>query len=242
MSGAAHGGSGGAIRVFIGYDPREAVAFAVLSHSIHARASRPVAIAPVMLSQLGGVYRRPRDPLQSTDFSFSRFLVPYLCGYEGWALFTDCDMLVLDDVARLWDLRDERYAVQVVQHVHVPKEEVKFLGAVQTRYAKKNWSSVMLMNCAKCTALTPEYVNAASGLELHQFKWLGDDARIGALPRRWNHLVGYDAPDPHASLVHYTIGGPYFEAYRECEYAGEWFAEREAMLAAEQRACTAAAH
>jgi hypothetical protein len=229
------------IRVFIGYDDREAVAFSVLSHSIHTRASRPVAVAPVMLSQLEGTYRRERNPLQSTDFSFSRFLTPYLCDFEGWAIFTDCDMLVLDDIAKLWDLRDDRYAVQVVKHVHVPKEETKFLGAVQTKYEKKNWSSVMLMNCAKCTALTPEYVNRATGLELHQFKWLAGDQLIGEIPRQWNHLVGYDAPRRDASLVHYTIGGPYFEGYRDCEYAREWFAERDAMLRVEQRVKASAA-
>ena len=229
------------IRVFIGYDPVEAVAFSVLSHSIHARASQPVAIAPVMLDQLKGVYRRERNPLQSTEFSFSRFLTPYLCGYEGWAVFMDCDMLVLDDIAKLWALRDERYAVQVVKHVHVPREETKFLGAVQTKYEKKNWSSVMLMNCARCTALTPDYVNAASGLELHQFKWLEGDHLIGALPREWNHLVGYDAPRPDASLVHYTIGGPYFEEYAGCEYAPEWRREKDAMLRVEQRAKVAKA-
>ncbi len=228
------------IRVFIGYDPREAAAFGVLSHSIHARSSMPVAITPLMLSELKGIYRRARDPLQSTDFSFSRFLTPYLCGYEGWAVFMDCDMLVLDDIARLWALRDERYAVQVVKHEHVPKEQVKFLGATQTRYGKKNWSSVMLMNCAKCTALTPDYVNAASGLELHQFKWLASDELIGALPAAWNHLVGYDAPRRDASLVHYTIGGPYFAEYADCEYAREWFAERDAMQRVEQRAGAAA--
>jgi len=224
------------IRVFIGYDDREAAAFGVLSHSIHARATEPVSIAPLRLTELAGVYKRPRDPLQSTDFSFSRFLTPYLCGYEGWAIFMDCDMLVLDDIAKLWRLRDARYAVQVVKHVHVPKEEVKFLGAVQTKYAKKNWSSVMLMNCGKCMKLTPEYVNAASGLELHQFKWLEGDHLIGEIPSAWNHLVGYDPPRRDASLVHYTIGGPYFEAYRDCEYAREWFAERDAMLRVEQRA------
>jgi len=224
------------IRVFIGYDDREAAAFGVLSHSIHARSSEPVAIAPLRLSELSGIYKRPRDPLQSTDFSFSRFLTPHLCGYEGWAIFMDCDMLVLDDIAKLWRLRDARYAVQVVKHVHVPREEVKFLGAVQTKYAKKNWSSVMLMNCGKCMKLTPEYVNAASGLELHQFKWLEGDHLIGEIPSAWNHLVGYDPPRRDASLVHYTIGGPYFEAWRDCEYAREWFAERDAMLRVEQRA------
>ena len=228
------------IRVFIGYDEREAAAFSVLSYSIHKRASEPVAVAPVKLEELRGVFHRERNALQSTDFSFSRFLTPWLCGYEGWAVFMDCDMLVLDDIANLWKLRDDRYAVQVVKHQHVPKEEVKFLGATQSKYDKKNWSSVMLMNCARCRALTPEYVNTASGLELHQFKWLEGDHLIGELPRQWNHLVGYDAPRPDASLVHYTIGGPYFTEYRDCEYAREWFAERDAMLKVEQRAKAAA--
>jgi hypothetical protein len=143
----------------------------------------------------------------------------------------DCDMLVLDDIAKLWKLRDERHAVQVVKHTHVPKEEVKFLDAVQTKYEKKNWSSVMLMNCARCTALTPEFVNSATGLQLHQFKWLEGDQLIGEIPSQWNHLVGFDAPRRDASLVHYTIGGPYFEEYRGCEYTAEWFAERDHMVA-----------
>ncbi|MGZ5032675.1 MAG: glycosyltransferase [Usitatibacter sp.] len=229
------------IRVFIGYDGREAAAFGVLSHSIHARSSRPVSITPVMLSELQAVFKRERNPLQSTDFSFSRFLVPYLCDYQGWAIFMDCDMLARDDIARLWEMRDERYAVQVVKHVHVPKEDTKFLGAVQTKYEKKNWTSVMLMNCAKCSALTPEYVNRASGLELHQFKWLEGDHLIGEIPSAWNHLVGYDAPRADASLVHFTIGGPYFDAYKDCEYAREWFDERKAMLQVEQRAKVAKA-
>jgi hypothetical protein len=229
------------IRVFIGYDAREDAAFSVLSHSIHRLASEPVSITPVMLSQLKGVFQRAENPLQSTEFSFSRFLVPYLCGYEGWAVFMDCDMLMMEDVARLWRLRDERYAVQVVKHQHVPKEDVKFLGAVQTKYEKKNWSSVMLMNTARCKALTPEYVNRASGLELHQFKWLGDDSLIGDLPSTWNHLVAYDPPRPGVSLAHFTIGGPWFDEYKACEYSREWFAEKDRMLAAPRRKMAAIA-
>lgn len=226
------------IPVFIGYDGREAVAFSVLSYSIQRRASRPVAISALMLSQLqeAGLYWRERNPLQSTDFSFSRFLTPYLCDFEGWAIFMDCDMLALDDIARLWALRDERYAVQVVKHFHVPREKVKFLGAVQTRYDKKNWSSVMLLNCARCRGLTLDYVNTASGLELHQFKWLEDEALIGDLPRHWNHLVGHDRPDSSAKLVHYTIGGPYFDEYRDCEYGDAWWQEHDRM----HRACRSA--
>ncbi len=219
------------INVFIGYDPREAVAYGVLAHSINARATQPVITAPLMLSQLRGVLTRKRHPLQSTDFSFSRFLTPHLARYDGWSLFMDCDMLMLDDIASLWALRDDRYAVMVVKHDHVPKETKKFLGEPQTRYNKKNWSSVMLFNNAKCIALTPEYVNMASGLELHQFKWLADDGLIGELPSCWNHLVGYDAARADAALVHYTLGGPYFRDYAQCEYAQEWRLERDAMLA-----------
>lgn len=223
------------IRVFIGFDPRETVAYNVLAHSINARASQPVTIAPLALSQLGGLYTRERNPLQSTDFSFSRFLTPYLSGYEGWSVFMDCDMLMRDDIAGLWALRDERYAVMCVKHDHQPREDTKFLGAVQTKYEKKNWSSVMLFNNARCRALTPEYVNRATGLELHQFKWLGNDELIGSLPQRWNHLVGYDQRAADAALVHYTLGGPYFDEYVDCEYAKEWQHERTAMLRVDQR-------
>lgn len=222
------------IRVFIGFDRRETAAFNVLSHSIQARASQPVLIAPLALSQLGHVFKRDWNPLQSTEFSFTRFLVPYLSDYQGWSLFCDCDMLMLDDIAKLWALRDDKFAVQVVKHDHQPKEAIKFLDQPQTPYAKKNWSSVILFNNAKCTALTPDYVNTATGLQLHQFKWLASDDLIGELPRRWNYLVDYyeTVPGNQVSLLHYTEGGPYFEKYQNCGYANEWRAERDAMLRA----------
>lgn len=219
------------IRAFIGYDSREAIAFHVLSHSIQRRASQPVAVIPLMLSQLKDIFQRESHPLQSTDFSFSRFLVPYLSNYEGWSLFCDCDMLMLDDIAKLWDLKDEGYAVQVVKHDHKPADQTKFLDQPQSKYEKKNWSSVMLFNNAKCRSLTTDYVNKASGLELHQYKWLEDDSLIGDLPARWNHLVDYDTtvPSTEVSLLHYTEGGPYFDEYKTCSYSEEWFNERDAM-------------
>lgn len=220
------------IRLFIGFDPRETVAYHVLAHSVQARASQPVAIAPLSLSQLKSQMWRERNPLQSTDFAFSRFLVPYLCDYQGWAIFMDCDMLVLDDIARLWALRDERMAVQVVKHDYSPSTTTKFLQQPQTVYEKKNWSSVMLLNCAACKALTPEYVNAATGLELHRFRWLEDESLIGDLPMRWNFLVNEYTPVPvdEISNLHYTLGGPYFQEYRDCDYAELWQQEREKML------------
>ncbi|MDP6786629.1 MAG: hypothetical protein QF830_09435 [Rhodospirillales bacterium] len=222
------------INVFIGYDDAEPVAFSVLSHSIQVRASEPVSITPLMLSQLKGVMTRPRHPLQSTDFSFSRFLVPALSGFEGWSIFMDCDMIVIDDIARLWALRDDRFAVQVVKHSHVPKEQTKFLDQPQSQYEKKNWSSVIVFNNAQCRALTADYVNTASGLELHQFHWLAEEDLIGEIPRRWNHLVDYDPPvaADELSLLHYTTGGPYFDDYKDCGYAELWFAERDRMVRA----------
>jgi len=213
------------IRVFLGYDPAEAITWHVFNHSIQRRSSQPITVTPVSLSQLKDVHNRPWHEKQSNEFSFSRWLVPYLCGYEGWAIFADCDMLCQGDIAELWDMRDERYAVQVVKHNHVPHGTSKYLDRPQTPYEKKNWSSVMLINCRMCKALTPKYVENATGLELHQFKWLNGDALIGEIPREWNHLVGYDAPNPEAKILHYTEGGPYFQAYKDTEYAQEWIAE-----------------
>lgn len=214
------------IRIFIGFDSKEEVAYHVLCASILRRASVPVHFVPVALSTLKSVFNRERNPLQSTEFSFSRFLVPYLSGYDGWSIFMDNDMLVLDDIANLWNLRDDRYAVMCVQHDHNPLENTKFLNQVQTKYERKNWSSVMLMNNAKCTALTPSYVETATGLDLHRFRWLEDNA-IGKLPARWNHLVDYDPPLPIESIsnLHYTEGGPFFSDYRDCGYADKWIAE-----------------
>ena len=223
------------IRVFIGYDPKEAEAFNVLQHSIHIRASKPISIVPIMLTQIKKFFQREMNPLQSTEFSFSRFLTPYLSNYKGWSIFMDCDMIVLDDIVKLYNLKDDKYAFMCVKHEHNPSEESKFLGAVQTKYQKKNWSSVILFNNKKCKALTPEYVNTASGLELHQFKWLNDDNLIGEIPKKWNHLVGYDKPNSKVSLVHYTSGGPYFNEYKGCEYEKEWLEEKDKLLYVAQR-------
>lgn len=207
------------IRIFIGYDYKESVAYHVLCQSIMDHASGPVSFTPIYLNNLP-FFTRERDPKQSTDFSFSRFLVPYLCGYEGKALFVDCDMLCLGDVYDLFDKADGS-AVQVVQHDYTPKTTTKFLGNVQTVYAKKNWSSVMLFNCSHpdCANLTPEYVNTATGLELHQFKWTQS---VGAIPAEWNYLVGEQESEETPSMIHYTLGGPYFIDHSGCEYAGEW--------------------
>jgi lipopolysaccharide biosynthesis glycosyltransferase len=162
-------------------------------------------------------------------------MVPYLNAYEGWSLFVDCDMLARADIAELWALRDDRYAVMCVKHDYVPKTDQKFLGQTQTKYEKKNWSSVMLFNNAKCRALTPDYVNTATGLQLHQFKWLNGDEHIGELPVVWNYLVNEYEYRPDAKIVHFTDGGPYFSEYRDDDYAVEWFAMRDRMLYAAQR-------
>jgi hypothetical protein len=218
------------ITIYIGYDPRESVAFHTLAHSILRRASAPISIAPLVQSQLRGIYRRTRGPTESTEFSMTRFLVPYLSGYAGWSIFMDCDMLCRVDIVALAkeiDAQAEK-AVLVCKHDYVPKTDRKFLDQVQTKYKRKNWSSLMLFNNALCRALTPDYVNTASGLELHRFAWM-EDAAIGELALEWNWLVGEYPYNPAARIVHYTIGGPYFAAYRDCDYAGEWFAEFESM-------------
>jgi hypothetical protein len=199
------------IRVFIGYDEREAVAANVFASSIQRRSSVPVAITPIVLEQLSVFTRKP-DPLQSTAFSFYSVSNALPLRLRG-----------LGAVCRLRHAHAGRHCKAVgfarrairgpgSEASARPTETTKFLGAVQTKYEKKNWSSLMLMNCGKCKALTPEYVNTASGLELHQFKWLGDDSLIGELPAVWNNLVGYDDWG-RPSLLHYTTGGPWFKEY-----------------------------
>ncbi|MGQ0545873.1 MAG: glycosyltransferase [Betaproteobacteria bacterium] len=217
------------LNVYIGFDPREAVAFYTLAHSIIRRSSVPVSITALVRSQLQ-MYTRPRGPTESTEFSLTRFLVPALSGYRGWSLYMDCDMLCRTDISELVSrISSEKHkAVLVCKHDYVPKTQRKFLDQVQTRYARKNWSSLMLFNNERCRALTPEYVNAASGLDLHRFAWI-EDALIGELPLDWNWLVGEYAYNPAARIVHFTLGGPYFEEYRGCDYAEEWFEERRQM-------------
>jgi len=218
------------LELYIGYDPRETVAFHVLAHSILRRASIPVSIAPVMKSQLQGVYTRAPGPTESTEFSLSRFLVPYLAAFRGWSVFMDCDMLCRADISALAEAmtRNADKAVLVCKHDYVPKPGPKFLGKVQTKYPRKNWSSLMVFNNERCKMLTPDYVNSATGLDLHRFKWM-DDGAIGDLPLEWNWLVDEYPPKPDARIVHYTRGGPWFEEFHNCDYADEWREELKSM-------------
>jgi lipopolysaccharide biosynthesis glycosyltransferase len=218
------------MRIFVGFDPRESVSYHVASHSILRRSSIPVDITPLALTNLPD-FKRDRNPLQSTDFSFTRFLVPYLCDFKGWALFMDCDVLVRADISelgKLCNLANFYKAVYVVKHDYQPKDEKKFLGEIQSRYEKKNWSSVMLFNNYRCRKLTPEFVNSAPGLALHQFHWT-TDGQIGELDKDWNHLVGEQPENPNAKIVHFTRGGPWFQEYKDCEFSKEWNEELKLM-------------
>lgn len=223
------------IRIFIGFDTKEPIALHVLMHSILRRASIPVSITPIVQEQLrkAGIYTRERGPTESTEFSMTRFLVPYLSNYVGISVFMDCDMVCLVDLAQLLEeIQGDGFKdVWVCKHDYTPKDTVKFLGQPQTAYPRKNWSSFMLFNCANqaCRRLTPEYVNKATGLELHRFKWCEDD-RIGSLSLAWNHLVGEYEPAANAKILHYTLGGPWFEDYKESDHAKEWLSERDAMM------------
>lgn len=225
------------LRIFIGYDAKESIAYHVLAHSIIARATMPVSITPLARHQINNMYTRPRGPLESTDFSMTRFLVPALSNYEGYSIFMDCDMLCQVDIADIWMELARHFnadgtvnkAVLCCQHDYTPGSGVKFLNQVQTAYPRKNWSSFMVLNNNLCRALTPEYVNTASGLDLHRFNWTTDD-KIGSLPLTWNHLVGDYVPNPNAKILHYTLGGPWFEGSRNCDHADLWQAELQRML------------
>lgn len=217
------------LQVFLGYDPRETVSWHVLAHSIYARASKPVSVSPINLSNLRGIYSRPANTGQTTEFTFARFLTPWLSGFET-SIFMDCDMLCRCDIWELAELAAQnRYAdVLCVKHKYEPSTSTKFLGQKQSRYPKKNWSSVMVFNGHRAAVhrLTPEYVNRAEPMNLHQFEWAAD---VGALPVEFNHLVGEYLPNPDAKIVHYTLGGPWFPEFVNCEFANEWWDELDSM-------------
>lgn len=227
------------IKVFIGYDNVESVAWHTMAHSILRQSTKPVAIIPVNLANLKGIYKRARDPKQSNEFSFSRFLVPYLCDYKGYGVFFDCDMMLRTDIAEIFNVIESQAdkAAYVVKHSYEPRDDVKYLNTVQYKYPRKNWSSVVLWNCGHQAnqALTPEFVNTASALDLHRFTWLNDD-QIGELDVRWNWLVGeYTEPPKDVKNVHWTIGGPYFIEYQNVDFSEEWFKEAARMAFCAQR-------
>lgn len=214
------------IKIFMGFDRPNRIPAYALADSILENSTIPVEFVFLHKASLKAFYTRPKGEFDSTEFSISRFLVPYMSDYEGWSLFIDNDMLVEGDVAELLELMQGDYAVRCVKHNQIVEHETKFLGEKQTTYNMKNWTSVMLFNNAKCKALTPEYVNTVHGLDLHQFKWLDHLDEIGEIPFEWNYLcdvksIGQEkVKEP--KLIHYTEGGPYFKATPNCEYAENW--------------------
>lgn len=225
------------MHIFIGFDPREAAAFAVARASVYRHVHHRVPVSGLVLAELQarGLYTRPTsrrrlrlwddlsDAAMATEFALTRFLIPHLMGYQGWALFMDCDVLVRSALEDLFALADNRYAVMCVQHDYTPAGTEKMDGQVQQAYPRKNWSSVMLVNCGHPAnrALDLDLVNTRPGRELHGFCWLEDD-HIGALPAAWNHLIGEYPPNPQARIAHFTLGGPWFEACQDVEFADEW--------------------
>jgi lipopolysaccharide biosynthesis glycosyltransferase len=213
------------IPVFIGYDPREAVAFHVCANSIIRHASQPVAIIPLALNLFQDYTETHTDG--SNQFIYSRFLVPHLMGFKGWAIFIDGDMIVRGDIVELWNLRESDKDVMVVKHDYKTRMTEKYLGAKNEDYPRKNWSSVILWNCSNhpIQRLTPAFIEKSTGAELHRFSWIDDD-RIGELPPEWNWLPDEYGSNPDAKLLHYTLGTPCFHEFATTNMADEWHRER----------------
>jgi hypothetical protein len=215
------------IQLFAGYDLREAVGFHVFCQSIIDNASEPVNISPLSLSMLAKVYNGgARDG--TNEFIYSRFLIPYLCGYQGSAIFMDgSDMLCKGDIAELWAMRDPWKAVQVVKHDYRTKHPRKYVGsqieAGNADYPKKNWSSVMIMNFQHYAwrNITPDMVAKVPGRYLHRFEFI-EDRFVGELPAEWNWLADEYGENPDAKLIHHTAGIPAFHHYKDTPHADEW--------------------
>ena len=222
------------LKIYVGYDSREDIAWQVCRFSLARHASAPLDIHPLRQDALRslGLYTRGPDKA-STEFSLTRFLTPYIAAHEGWTLFVDCDFLFTDDVLKVLEGRERSKAVYVVKHDYVPKNSVKMDGRAQVAYPRKNWSSFMLFNGAhpRVQALVPALVNSASPSFLHGFGWLGDDGLIGELPLAWNFLEGeYPLPRETPKAIHFTNGGPWFPNHQDVDYADLWRAERERYL------------
>ena len=214
------------MKIYVGWDSREDIAYQVCQHSIK-RKDPDAEVIPLKQNDMrqDGIYTRTVDKLASTEFTFSRFFVPYLNDYKGWAVFCDCDFVWRVPTTELEQYCDDSKAVVCVQHDYKPKESRKMDGQVQTVYPRKNWSSMVLWNCGhpKNKILTPELLNSESPKFLHRFSWL-DDSDIGSLPHVYNWLVGWykEPQDGIPKILHYTEGGPWFDGYRECDYADVW--------------------
>jgi lipopolysaccharide biosynthesis glycosyltransferase len=214
------------MKVFVGYDSREQIAYDVCEYSI-LKYNRNARVIPLKQDELREqkLYWRDNDPLSSTEFTFTRFLVPHLCDYKGWALFVDCDFLFQINIEEIFALADDRYAAMVVKHDYNPPEGVKMDGQKQLAYPRKNWSSMILWNCGHPNnqKLTTDLVNKETGQFLHRFSWLKDDM-IGELNCQYNWLVNHyhEPKDGKPKLIHYTEGGPWFENYQHCEYGYHW--------------------
>ena len=228
------------LKIYVGWDRREDIAYQACKQSILDTATVEVDIIPLKQKQLrkDEMYWREKDKLASTEFTFTRFLVPELQEFDGWALFIDCDFIALTDIKQLFNQRDDKYAVMCAQHDYTPKEGTKMDGQKQTVYPRKNWSSMMLINCGHPSnkQLTKELVNneEITGAYLHRFSWL-DDSEIGELSHEWNWLVGWykEPEDGKPKLLHYTEGGPWFEQYQNCEYANEYYKAERKYLTSE---------
>lgn len=218
------------LKVYVGYDSREDIAWQVCRLSLNRHASIPVEVYPLRQDTVRelGLYTRPQDKGAATEFSLTRFLVPYIAAHEGWTVFVDCDFLFTTDIARLLDSLDPAKAAYVVQHDYVPRSASKMDGQVQTTYPRKNWSSFMVFNGAHpaIKALTPDVVNTQSPAYLHRLSWV-EDKDLGALDLGWNFLEGeYDKPAQVPPAIHYTNGGPWFPNCQHVDFADLWIAEK----------------
>jgi lipopolysaccharide biosynthesis glycosyltransferase len=224
------------MKVFVGYDDREDIAYKVCEYSIK-RKNKKAQVFALKQEELNEkkLYWREKDPLSSTAFTFTRFLVPALVNYEGWAIFCDCDIVWMIDPAEIMKYADEKYAVMVVKHDYQPPEGEKMDGQKQLPYPRKNWSSVILWNCGHPSnkKVTPDLVNKETGQYLHRFNWLKNE-EIGELSHHWNWLVNHyhEPKDGAPKVIHYTEGGPWFDNYKYCEYGYHWEMIRNEMVVA----------
>ncbi|MBY0549074.1 MAG: hypothetical protein K2W95_17505 [Candidatus Obscuribacterales bacterium] len=207
------------MKVFIGASSTEWLPAKVLEYSIRKNAS--FAVQTVNLANCVRPFKMPLDASNKprTPFSFQRFLIPELMQYSGRAIYLDSDMLVLQDIAKLWRMPFSGANLICTSALNQAQRAVQY-SVMLLDCNSLNWNIDTLVNDLDSGALS--YEALVHGMAAAR----KPAARI---PPTWNFLDKY-VPGTTA-LIHYTNMHSQPWLSRENDAAAVWFQHlREAVL------------
>jgi lipopolysaccharide biosynthesis glycosyltransferase len=193
--------AGEPIRVFVGADESQLVPAAVLEYTIRKHTAGRVEFTtmrdlPVPM---------PKDPAKRprTGFSFYRFMLPKLAGYQGRALYLDCDMQVFANLSELWAIP---FDGQTVLCTYQPEPPERWKG--NKSFKPGRHLAVMMLDCSRLDWDVHEIVRGLDEDRYGYTELMSDLAIVPEeqieerIPVEWNSLEHYEAGT--TKLVHYT--------------------------------------